>query len=190
MRLFAVDAAAVLRRLRADSRVKSAEIHIAPPGTVRLHVVERVPCVSLVVGDRYVTLGDDMVAVAMAPDPGGVPQVVDRVGAVPWVRVGSLVASRAARIVIEVLPSVPPALRRDLKRVTVLPGPDLVLVLHSGLEIRAGGPAGFGERLSQVPRVLAALRSEGVVVAAVDLRYAGSIAVTLATGRRSIVGVE
>jgi cell division septal protein FtsQ len=190
MRLFAVDAASVLRRLRADSRIKAAAIHVALPGTVRLDIVERQPRVALVVGGQYASLGDDLVAVALAPSPGGLPEVIDRTGSVPWVRVGARVASRGARIALETLPLIPPALRADLARITVLPGPDLVLGLRSGLEIRAGGPAGLDERLRQVPRVLDALRGEGVSITAVDLRYAGSIAVTLATGRRSIVGVE
>jgi cell division protein FtsQ len=178
-RLFAVDGAAVLRRLRADPRIKDASLRITPPHTVRLAITERRPLVALVVGDQYAWLGSDLVAVAVEADPGDLPEVVDRTRPVPWARAGAPVASQAARVAIAALPAIPAALRADLRRIVVTHGSDLTLVLRSGLEIRAGGPAGLGDRLLQVPRVLEALEAKGIGVAALDLRYAGSIAVTL-----------
>ncbi|MDR7420088.1 MAG: FtsQ-type POTRA domain-containing protein [Armatimonadota bacterium] len=181
-RLFAVDAEDVLRRLKADPRIKDAAILIKPPRTIRLDVVERRPLVALAVGDAFALLGDDLVAVAVGPDSAGLPEVVDRIRPVPWARAGAPVASDAARAVLTVLPNIPAAIRVGLRQIIVAPGSDFTLVLRSGLRIRAGGPAGLAERLAGVPAVLEALRARDIAVAALDLRYAGSIAVTLSTG--------
>jgi cell division protein FtsQ len=180
-RLFAVDADGVLRRLRADPRIKDAAVQIRPPGTVRVRIVERRPVIALLVGRAFALLGDDLITIAIRPEAGTVPEVVDRIRAIPWARPGAPVASPGARVAVATLPKIPSPLRVDLRRLIVSPGPELTMTLRSGLEIRAGGPAGLAERLSEVPRVLAALRAQGVVPAALDLRYTGSIAVTPAT---------
>jgi cell division septal protein FtsQ len=77
---------------------------------------------------------------------------------------------------------VPAALRATLRRIEVAAGPDVTLLLASGLEIRVGGPATAAERLATVPDLIAALRVRGAVPASIDLRYAGSVAVRLAPG--------
>ncbi len=181
-RLFAVDSAGALQRLRADPRIRAADVQVKPPRTVSVRIAERRPVVALAVGAQFAVLGDDLVVVSVGPSGHGVPEVVDRIRPVPWTRAGAPVASRAAQIAIAVLPAIPGSLRADLARIVVSPGPDLTLVLQSGLEIRAGGPSGIAERLAEVPQVLAALHARGQAAAALDLRYAGSIAVTLATG--------
>jgi cell division protein FtsQ len=180
-RLFAVDAGAALRRLLADARIKAAHVEIRPPQTVLVRIVERVPVVALAAGVGFALLGDDLVVVAVGPDAAGLPHVVDRVRTVPWARPGAPVASEAARTAVAALPAVPPELRADLQRIVVAAGQDLTFVLRGGIEVRAGGPAGLADRLAQVPRVLEALRARNVTASAIDLRYAGSIAVTLAT---------
>jgi cell division protein FtsQ len=180
-RLFAVDAEVALRRLRADPRIKDAGIRVKPPRTVRIDVTERRPVLALAVGGAFAWLGDDLVAVTVRPDAADLPQVIDRIRPVPWARPGAPVASDAARAVLAVLPVLPPPLRAELRQIIVAPGSDLTLVLQSGLRIRAGGPAGLADRVAQVPPVLGALRARGITAAALDLRYAGSIAVTLAT---------
>lgn len=181
-RLFAVDAGAALRRLRADARIKAAHVEIRPPHTVLVRIVERVPVVALAAGAGFALLGDDLVVVAVGPDASGLPEVVDRIRAVPWARPGAPVVSGAARTAVAALPAIPPAMRADLQRIVVAAGQDLTLVLRSGIEVRAGGPTGLADRLAQVPHVLEALRARNITASAIDLRYAGSIAVTLATG--------
>jgi len=182
-RLFAVDAEAVLRRLRADPRIKAARVRVRPPRVVRLDVVERRPLLALALGDGgFVLVGDDLVAISVVPTAGEVPEVVDRLRAIPWARPGAPVASEAARIALTVLPMLTQQFAGDLQRLVVSPGPDLTLVLRSGLQIRAGGLEGLSDRMAQVPRVLEALRARGMEAAALDLRYAGSVAVTLVTG--------
>ncbi|MDR7522189.1 MAG: FtsQ-type POTRA domain-containing protein [Armatimonadota bacterium] len=177
MRLFAVDADAVARRLRADPRIKDADVRLRPPHTVVLRITERRPVLALGLGDRFALLDDDLVVVALTADAAGAPEVVDGLGGTPWVRVGARVASPAARIVLAGLADIPQPLRAELRRITVTPGPDLTLLLRSGLEIKAGAPAGLAERLAQVPGVLTALRARGIVPRTLDLRYVGSIAV-------------
>lgn len=182
-RLFAVDAEAVLRRLRADPRIKAARVRVYPPRTVRLDVVERRPLLALALGEGgFVLVGDDLVAISLVPNTAGVPEIVDRIRAVPWARPGAPVASEAARLALAVLPVLAEQFAGDLQRLVVSPGPDLTLVLRSGLQIRAGGLAGLPDRLAQVPRIVEALQARGIQAAALDLRYAGSVAVTLLTG--------
>lgn len=181
-RLFAVDVAAALRRLRADPRVQTADLWLRPPRTVVIHLVERRALVALVAGERYALLGEDLVVVAMAETPGALPEVVDVLSPSPWARPGAPVASDGARAAVAVLPAIPEALRSQVRRLVVSAGHDLTVVLRSGLEIRVGTPAGADERLAQVPGILAALRARGIAASALDLRYTGSIAVRLATG--------
>jgi cell division protein FtsQ len=179
-RLFAIDVAGSVRRLRADARIKSADLWLRPPRSLAVHIVERSPIVALVSGDRLAWLGDDLVVVRMSGDPGALPVVVDRVGKAPWTRVGAPVASVGARVAVDVLPQIPASLRPGVQRMEVTVGRDITLVLQSGLVIRVGAPALAAERLAQVPDIIAALQARGVTPIALDLRYAGSVAVKLA----------
>ncbi|MGQ0571509.1 MAG: cell division protein FtsQ/DivIB [Armatimonadota bacterium] len=189
-RLFAIDAGGAVRRLQSDPRIKSADVRVRPPRTVEVLITERRPVVALVVGDQFALLGDDLIVVALISIPAGLPEVVDRLGGRPWARAGSPVASEAARLAIAALPAIPPVLGSDLRRIVVAAGGDLTLVLRSGLVVRAGGSSGLVERLAQVPQVLEILRGRGVEVSAIDLRYAGSIAVTQSPGGEGRPGVE
>lgn len=181
-RLFGIDASGAMRRLQSDPRIKTADVRVRPPRTVEVVITERRPVVALVVGDQFALLGDDLIVVALISIPTGLPEVVDRLGGSPWARAGSPVASEAARLAIAALPAIPPVLRSDLQRIVIAAGGDLTLVFRSGLVVRAGGSSGLVERLAPVPQVLEALRGRGVEVSAIDLRYAGSIAVTQAPG--------
>jgi cell division septal protein FtsQ len=179
-RLFAIDAADAERRLRADPRIKSADFWLRPPRAIAARVADRRPVVALVTGDRFAWLGHDLVVVHLLGDAGALPEVVDLVGKTPWTRVGARVASVGATVAVGVMPMIPASLQEQLQRIEVAAGPDITLVLRSGLEIRVGGPAAASERLAQVPDILAALRARGVRAASLDLRYAGSVAVRLA----------
>ena len=181
-RLFAVDSAGVLQRLRADPRIRSADMHLRPPRTVAIAITERRPIVALAVGDRFALLADDLVTVALSPDAAGLPEVIERIGAIAWARPGAPLASEGARLAIAALSAIPSPLRTGLKRIVVAPGGDLTLVVRAGLEIRAGGLAGLGDRLAQVPQILDALQARGVVASSLDLRYAGSVVVRPQSG--------
>ncbi len=181
-RLFAVDAALVLQRLRADPRIQAAELRLRPPNTVSIVIAERRPIVALVVGDRFALLAEDLTTVALSDTAVGLPEVMDRAGGVAWARPGGTVASEGARVAIAALPGIPSPLRRDVKRIVVAPGGDITLILRAGLEVRAGGLAGLAERLAQVPQILDALRARGLAAATLDLRYAGSVVVTPNSG--------
>jgi cell division septal protein FtsQ len=181
-RLFAVDVMAALSQLRADPRIKTAEVQIRPPRAVLLRITERQPVVALMIGKQFALLDDDLMVVSVGPYTAGLPEVVDRIRGTPWARAGAPIVSEAARVALLALPAIPRQLGADVRRLVVAPGPDLTLVLRSGLEVRAGGLRGLGERLAQVPPVLAALRARGIAISAVDLRYSGSIAVTPVTG--------
>ncbi len=176
-RLFAVDAAVALRRLRADPRIREAAVLVRPPRSVFINITERRPVAALVAGDGFARVADDNVVVAITPDSGGLPEIEDRTRANVWVRPGHPVASEGMRTALAALSAVPEQLASDLKRIVVTAGLDLTFITRSGLEIRAGGLAGLAERLGLVPRVLDALRAKGVRPASLDLRYGGSVVV-------------
>lgn len=183
-RLFALDAQQAVRRLLADPRIRAADVRVRPPHTVALAIVERIPVVAVQAGDagdrRYLLVGDDLIVVGDAPQPSGLPVVIDRTGVgPPAARPGTVLATGAVRQAVAALPRVPAPLRAGLLWIGVGSGRDLTLGLASGLVIRAGGQAALAERLAQVPAILDGLRARGLRPAVLDLRYAGSIAVTL-----------
>ncbi len=181
-RLFAVDSSAALQRLRADPRIKTAEVRLRPPNTVFIVITERRPVVALAVGAGFALLAEDLVVVALSDDAGGLPVVVDHVAGVAWARPGAPAASEGARLAVAALPVIPPALRGDLRRIVVAPGGDFTIVLRTGLEVRAGGSAGLADRLAQVPQILDALRAKGLGASSLDLRYAGSVVIRPSSG--------
>lgn len=176
-RLFSVDAAAALRRLRADPRIREAAVLVRPPRIVLIRITERRPVAALVSGDGFARVADDNVVVAIAPDSVGLPEIEDRTRPNASFRPGHSVASAGVRAALAALDAVPAHLIGDLKRIVVATGLDLTLVTRSGLEIRAGGLVGLTERLDQVPRILDALRARGVTPLSLDLRYGGSVVV-------------
>jgi cell division protein FtsQ len=178
-RLFSVDAARTLKRLLADPRIQTGELHLRPPSTVSIAVTERKPVVALLVGDRFALLAEDLTTVALSDTDAGLPEVSDHVGKISWARPGGTVVSAGASIAIRALPSIPSALRSDVKRIVVTPGGDITFMLRSGLEIRAGGLLGLTERLVQAPQILDALRARNLAATVLDLRYAGSVVVRL-----------
>jgi cell division septal protein FtsQ len=185
-RLFAIDARRVAARLEAHPRVRTAVVRLRPPRSAVIAIVERVPVFTLIVDERGVLVDENLKVVAVVTAGGsttGLPEVVDRSpGAVLTARPGDVVASAGVAAVRAALSDMPAWLGSDLARIVVNVGPDLTLITRTGLTIRAGSPAGLAARLSRLPQVLDALRARGVRAATLDLRYAGSIVVTPATG--------
>jgi cell division septal protein FtsQ len=181
-RLFAVDAAGAVRRLRADPRIRAAEVRLRPPRAALVTVEERRPVMALVVGAGFALVDEHLVAVALARDAGGLPEVVDRSGRTAWARAGAPVPSEAARVALAALGDLPSWLRGDLRRMAVGPAADLTLSTRSGLELRAGGLAGLQQRLAQVPEIIDTLRARAMTVSVIDLRYEGSVAVKATRG--------
>ncbi|MCI0347763.1 MAG: FtsQ-type POTRA domain-containing protein [Chloroflexi bacterium] len=177
-RLFAVHVADHVRRLRTHPRIKVADIRVRPPDAVVIVIVERRPVMALRIGDRFVLLDEELFVVAVTRDPAGVPEVEDRTGrALSVGRVGARGSSEGARIALAALAAAPRGLRSDVAKISVTAGPDLSVILWTGLEIRAGGLWGLADRLAQVPGILQALAARGVAPATIDLRYAGSVVV-------------
>jgi cell division protein FtsQ len=182
-RLFAVDAGQVTRRLQAHPRIKAASVRVRVPRTVIVTITEREPIIALAAGDHALLVDADLVVVAaVTASRSRLPEVIDRAGGLPPAQPGDPARSMGARAAVAALAQMPAPLRDALARIVVEPGPDLTLITHAGLEIRAGGPAGLSDRLAQVPAVLDALRARQVNVEAIDLRYAGSIVVRPARG--------
>ncbi len=181
-RLFAVDVGQAARRLQAHPRIKTAAVRVQPPRAAIITIVERRPVIALAAGDHALLVDEDLMVVAAVADGRGLPEVIDRAGRTPLARPGDHAPSEGARVAVAALPLMPLPLRDDVVRIVVAAGPDLTLITRAGLEIRAGGLAGLSDRLAQVPQVLDALRARRLSVAAIDLRYAGSIVVRPTTG--------
>lgn len=181
-RLFAVDTAGARRRLRAHPRIRAADVQLRPPREVLVTVEERRPIMALLVGTRFALLDEHLVAVALAQDAAGLPEVVDRAGRAAWARAGAPVPSEAARVALAALGDLPLWLHQDLRRIAVGHAADLTLFTRSGLELRAGGLAGLRQRLDQVPGIIETLRARDMTVSAIDLRYEGSVAVKATRG--------
>lgn len=187
-RLFATDGEAVMRRLEADPRIKSAAVRLRPPRGVVITITERVPIAAAAIGSRFALVDEEAFAVALADGPGGLPEVVDNSGMHPLERRGVAAVTAGIRSALAALPVIPEQLRADLIRVVVDPGQDLTLVMRSGLSIRAGKALGLPERLGQVPELLATLRGKQVFPAVLDLRYSGSVVITPAGATPSGAG--
>jgi len=181
-RLFAVDVGQAARRLQAHPRIKTAAVRVRPPRAAIITIVERRPVIALAAGDHALLVDEDLMVVAAVADGRGLPEVIDRAGRTPLARPGDHAPSEGARVAVAALALMPLPLRDDVVRIVVAAGPDLTLITRAGLEIRAGGLAGLSDRLAQVPQVLDALRARRLSVAAIDLRYAGSIVVRPTTG--------
>jgi cell division protein FtsQ len=185
-RLFAVDARGAAARLVAHPRVRTAAVRVKPPRSAVIAIVERVPLLALVVDERAMLVDEDLrvvAVVAIGAGTAGLPDVVDRgPGAVLTASPGDVVSPGGGAAAGRARGAPPPWLRIELARIVVSTGPELTLITRAGLTIRAGSPAGLADRLARLPQVLHALRARGVRAATVDLRYAGSIVVTPATG--------
>ena len=174
---FRVNAAAIRKRLREEPRIRDVSVTMRFPSELRLAVVERTPAAALAVGEEYVQVSADGVALAAGSDPGSLPVLVaDRLHPAA-VAVGQLLESPDARLGSKVAGSLPEAIRERVTGVHVDRAGEAILVLRGGVSVRLGGSAGIGERLEMVPDVLDAIATRGLVVESVDLRVPGNVVV-------------
>ncbi len=173
--VFRVNAHEIRARLRADPRLEDASVSLAFPRRLVISVRERTPVAALPVGDGYVLLAANGVAIAAAPSAGPYPVLrVGRLGAP--VEPGAAVQDPGVRLGAGVAGSLPQALRADVAEIQVDAG-EAVLETRDGIAVRVGGADGIASRLAMAPDVLAAVRSRGMRVEYVDLRFPGSVIV-------------
>ncbi len=174
---FRVNAFQIRERLRAHPLIEDAWASPAFPGGLTVSVRERTPVAALQVGEGYVLLGRDAVAINRTSGPGPyLPLRVDRLAA-QWVQPGTAVPSADVRLGADLAGSLPASLRPEVAGLRVDAGGEVVLQTRDGMAVQVGGAEGLQDRLAQVPDVLASLRSRGMRVQSVDLRFPGSVIV-------------
>ncbi len=174
--VFTVNAYPIRERLRQDPRIAAVSVGVAFPDRVYITVSERAPSVALRVPEGYVLLGADGVAISPG-SPGALPALmVDRLDP-EAVQVGTVVPSPDARLGAGLVGSLPNDLRPDVAALRVDQAGEVILYTRDGIAVRAGAPDGIHDRLARAADVLAAVRSRGMRVEYVDLRFPGSVVV-------------
>jgi cell division protein FtsQ len=175
--LFTVNAGRIRDRLLQDPRIAAVSVAVAFPDRVRIAVRERAAAAALRVPGGYVLLGSDGVAIVPSGTPGPLPALtVDRLDPAV-VQAGIVVPSPHARFGADIAGSLPEELRPDVAALRVDEAGEVILYTRDGIAIRAGAPDGIRDRLARVPDVLAAIRSRGLRVEYVDIRFPGSVIV-------------
>lgn len=174
---FRVHAGVIGRRLREDPRIRDVSVTMHFPSRLRVAIVERIPAAALAVGEAFVHVSADGVALAADSGPGSLPALVaDRLNPAA-VTVGRTLESVDARLGSRIAGSLPEAIRERVAAVHVDRAGEAILVLRGGVSVRLGGSAGIAERLEMVPDVLDAIATRGLVVESVDLRVPGNVVV-------------
>lgn len=175
--IFTVNQSSVLDDLRQDPRIAAASVSVLFPDRVFVTVRERTAAAALHVPGGYVLLCSDGVAIAPAATPGALPALtVDRLDP-SEVQAGTVVPSADARLGADVAASLPNDLRPDVAALRVDQAGEVILYTRDGIAVRVGAGDGLRDRLAQAAEVLAAVRSRGIRVEYVDLRFPGSVIV-------------
>ena len=175
--IFTANAYRIRERLRRDPRIADVFLAITFPERVRITVRERTPAAALRVPGGYALLSADGVVIAPSGAPAALPVVtVDRLDP-SAVRAGTVVPSSDARLAAEVAASLPAALGPDVAAIRMDQAGEMILYTRDGIAVRAGQADGLRDRIARVTDVLAAVRSRGVRVEYVDLRFPGSVIV-------------
>jgi len=175
--LFTVNAGRIGDRLRQDARIAAVSVSVVFPDRVQITVRERMAAAALHVPGGYVLLGSDGVAIVPSRTPGPLPMLtVDRLDPAE-VQAGIVVPSPDARFGADIAGSLPEDLRPDVAALRVDEVGEIILYTRDGIAVRAGAPDGIRDRLARVADVLAAVRSRGMRVEYVDVRFPGSVIV-------------
>lgn len=174
---FTVNAYRIRGRLRRDPRIADVAVGLAFPHRVRITVRERPPATALRLPAGYMLLSADGVALEAAGVPGALPVLtVDRLDPAA-LQAGTGVSSPDVRLGAEVAGSLPTDLRPDVAAIRIDRAGETILYTRDNIAVRAGAPEGLHDRIARIPDVLAAVRSQGLRVEYVDLRFPGSVIV-------------
>ena len=141
-----VDVDAIRQRLQAVPQVRSADVMLAWPSTVRLDVVERTPAVFMLVSNGIQLIDEGGVPFATVPQwPDGLPEL-----RVPHASPDD----PATRVAMSVLTSLPPAIRVDVTTVTAETPRDVRFQLRGQREVRWGDSGESRRKVAILPALL------------------------------------
>ena len=164
----------VAQAVRKLAWVKRAEVDRKLPGTLRVHIVERVPALALQADEARWSI--DRRGHVLAP---GAPKRLATVAAVSdeAIAVGERVTSAEVKGALAVFRIIPDRLRRNLEAIFAPGSERISLSLRSGLLIRLGAAEKLRAKSSVLSALLERVRREGVGVGYVDVRVPTSPAV-------------
>jgi cell division protein FtsQ len=169
--IFSVDLDSARARLLADPWIADVLLTRRLPGTVIVHVTERVAAAFVAIGDLYLATGEGEPFKKLEPgDPldlplisGLTPESVadDRIEAQHTIRRGLEIGAEYERSAL--------ARRAPLEEVHISPEGDVTLVVgHSATQLSLGGPP-FRRKLEEAARVMAELDKRRVQASAIML---------------------
>jgi cell division septal protein FtsQ len=186
---FGVNAETIRGRLREDPRIGDVMVAMAFPRQLELMVRERAAVAALVLGEGYLLVSADGVAIVPSDGPGSLPVLsVERLSP-SQVSVGTVVRSSDVRLGAQITGTLPDLIRDRVAAVRVDGAGEAALALRDGIVVRLGGRGGIADRLEMLPQVLDAIVTRGLHVESVDLRFPGNVVVQpLRTGAPARVG--
>jgi len=184
---FGVNAEMIRGRLREEPRIEDVAVAMAFPRQLELMIRERAAVAALVLGEGYLLVSADGVAMVPSDGPGSLPVLsVERLSP-SQVSVGTVVRSSDVRLGARITGTLPDLIRDRVAAVRVDGGGEAALALRDGIVVRLGGSGGIADRLEMLPQVLDAIAGRGLHVESVDLRFPGNVVVqplrTGASGR-------
>lgn len=181
-RLFSIPASEIVARVRRHPRIARAAVRVGRGGQIVIRVAERIPYAAFLFEERYLILDRAGVVIDDRPSAGTLP-VVSAAGFAPqWARLGDRLPAGGIERALAALGRLPAGGVVPGTRLRVEPLGELVLFTPDGIAVRLGPLRGLEERAALMPEILAAVRTRGLVVEYLDLRFTGNVVMKPAPG--------
>lgn len=159
----------VVRSLRADPRVATAQVNRSLPSTLTIRIVERRPAG---------WLSDPLGQVVVAVDGTVIERPATRPTDVPRIGLSASAQAIGDRLTgpypsLRVAASLAPRILRDVASVRYEAG-QIAMSLRTGEEVRYGRPSDLGAKNAALARMLEWARQQGVMARYLDVRVPGA----------------
>ncbi len=177
--------ARIAARIKRLPWIARADVSIAPSGRVLIRVQERRPFAATPYRGQYLVMDGSGVVMEARPDAGTL-LVVKADGALPpWMRLGDRLPQRGVQVALEALHDLPAGVLTPGASVRREVSGELIYVTADHIAVRLGPPRGLRERAAALPQLLQAVRSRGLALDYLDLRFAGSVVMKPAAPARA-----
>jgi cell division protein FtsQ len=174
-RLFAVPAQAVVGRVSRHPAIAGAAVRVSTSGTVTVRIRERAPYAAYPYQDRFFILDRTGIVIDEQFSPADLPLVTATAFVPEWIRLGDRLPSGGVDQALAALSLIPRSVRGPGTRLRADPRGEVVLFTPDGIAVRLGPLRGLEERAALMGEVLAAVRTRGMAVEYLDLRFSGSV---------------